>query len=198
LILWTNDLNPSSFRKLLFHVKNFIIFGVTADCPVRCSISIGNLDVKHENTIGEFEHIQTKIIGNSLVRAANLEKIQNWSGCVIDPEAIEYYDKSVENRPYSDSSHMIFITGKQIILNYPVPILREGKAITEVYPVINWPNGIPDEVPSRIIEESFKKYHSEITESVQEKIDNTLKFYSDVRGWTRVEALPDRGYHVKV
>jgi hypothetical protein len=35
LILWTNDLYPSSFRKLIFQVKNFIIYGVTADCPVR-------------------------------------------------------------------------------------------------------------------------------------------------------------------
>ena len=197
LILWTNDLDPRSFRRLLFHVKNFIIYGVTADCPVRCSISIGNLDVKHESTRGEFAHIQTQIIGNSLVRAANLEKIQNWSGCIIDPEAITYYDKSIESKPFPDSIKMTFITGEPIVLKYPVPISRNGENIREDYPVINWPNGIREEIPAKVIEDSFKKYHSTITDNVQEKIDNTLQFYSEVRGWTGIETLPDEGYYIE-
>jgi hypothetical protein len=92
---------------------------------------------------------------------------------------------------------MVFRAGQPIILKYPVQISRTGIKSQEDHYVLNWPNGIPEEIPSRIMEESFKKYHSEITETVQEKIDNTLQFYSDVRGWTGVESLPDRGYYVK-
>jgi hypothetical protein len=197
IILWTNDLEPSSFRKLVFLINNFIVTGISAGYPVRCSLSIGHHYVKHEFTSRTNVHIQTQIMGKGRVKAVNFEKNQNWSGCIIDPEAIKYYDSSVEETPRANSKNMLFMTHNPIIIEYQVPINRAGEEIRVAHSVINWPWGIEHEISSEIIENSFTEYHPDITESVRKKIDNTLKFYSDIRGWTGIKEQNDSGIFIE-
>ena len=92
---------------------------------------------------------------------------------------------------------MQFGTFQPIIIKYPTPIISKCDEIEVEHYVLNWPQGIKQEVPKHLIEKSFTEFHPDISESVQRKIDNTIEFYTQVRGWTGVKSLPDSTIHIE-
>lgn len=165
IIFWSDGDDPHDFLTLCFVVRGILTIFLSLGIPLRGGIARGPLTVKNNKQ-------NMNIFGKGLTKAYMIENGQQWSGAVIDPEIINHlnvtYDFTVEKL---DS----------ILIYYKVPF-SHGK-ILEFW-VINWSYEFayaPDDVhPEELIKSSFSKYNKNVDDwSVQNKIDNTLKFYQD-------------------
>jgi hypothetical protein len=148
-------------------------FQIVAGSKLFCSnlMSIG-LPVRGALTLGEAEHIPNTqhLVGKAIVRAARLEKIQEWFGVVIDPQIIDRRHQQILDMPIL----------KPLTVDYTVPV-KQGESLPIPTRVINWrfnlvaQNGIASLFP-----ESSNPSH-------QLKRQNTLDFCRWLRGQNLVE-----------
>lgn len=184
VVLWTHDNSVASFFDLLRATQLLFNRCLTIGLPIRGAISSGNLyassfemnapDISPAHSITE-----NVMFGKALINAYKLEKKQEWSGCIIDPElrnssefAIRHiFEASLQGEPY---------------LIYNVPIKNQVQ--TERHLVLNWINWRkPSEFTEESIREAFSKHNKSVTApSVPEKIQNTVDFFHEsIRMYTQ-------------
>jgi hypothetical protein len=117
-VLYSEDDSPDSFFQIVAGTKLFCSHLMGCGLPVRGAI-----------TWGEAECIPgtSHLVGRAVVRAARLEKIQEWFGVLIDPEIMNDQRKGLLSTPLL----------KPIIVEYNVPI-KKGSVLQNPCPVINW------------------------------------------------------------
>lgn len=148
------------------------------------------LPVRGAVTFGEADYLPgtNHLVGKALVRAAELEKMQNWFGVLIDPDILD-----VE---HTQALQMPFIA--PVILEYDVPIkrqmeksiylpfvnydlaLRTRREVRLRTKVINWRLNLTIQAGTKAIFRKASKREE------QDKINNTLKFCLHLRKINRV------------
>lgn len=112
---------------------------------------------------------KTAILGDAVVKAVKLEGNQNWSGCCVHNDCINYLLKD------SDSAKLLDILfDRKILVEYDIPFKNETKNLSKY--VINWIDCQVPEVKEyfeNMIRKCFKK---STDKKVIEKMNNTLKF----------------------
>jgi hypothetical protein len=84
ILIWTKHGQPSALFEIVFAVSTLLGISLVQGLPLRGCITRQKFTVLEKNSV-------TSIIGRGLVHAYNQEKIQQWSGCIIDDEIINYF-----------------------------------------------------------------------------------------------------------
>lgn len=155
-------------RGLLYIISycRILIGSCLADgIPIRGAISYGPVSVEHKRG--------TTIVGRGLTKAYDLESRQQWAGGIVDKECFDVVSK--ENQDLVD--HLINDKENPIITKYSVP--QKGGSIKEelaldwtIYKLIK---------NSEDIRSAFSMHNKEINEDVEIKIQNTIKFFNDIK-----------------
>ena len=101
ILLWTDDVSYQSLILLLDVVKHIIMANFSWDkgFPIRGAISMGSLSFNQNELRSSKINFVTSLVGDALVKAADLEWRQNWAGCAVDDRIINYL---VEKYPETD------------------------------------------------------------------------------------------------
>jgi hypothetical protein len=172
IILWTPDASKISFDNIVSVVLILLVSSIYTGIPLRGSISMGPLSM-----ISETNKIDNKlfwnisaVFGKSLVDAYNLEKDQQWSGCIIDKRLYnDNKDPELERFEYLKKSDKVMI--------YNVPFKCKGKYIEISHYAIDWPRGNEPPPTENMVRNAFSLHNKSIEdEDVKIKIENTIKF----------------------
>lgn len=170
IVIWTKDSSRLSLQVLVGACTNLLTSCFKDGLPLRGAISVGNIaEICHaENNM----NIKS-IIGDAIINAHELEKKQKWMGCVVDNKCFEYLQL--------DYFHISSGLQREIIQYDFVPIYKTE----ETHLVLNWANCLYDEKYEdidNIILENFSKHNKSISlPDIQNKIQNTTKFYNHIK-----------------
>lgn len=150
---------------IISYCRSLIGSAMADGIPIRGGLSFGPITV--ENKRG------TTVVGLGLTKAYNLESKQQWAGGIVDKECFDIVPK--ENTDLIN--HLINNKKNPIITKYNVP-LKDGTSKEEL--VMDWT--IYEMIKNENnIREAFSMHNKEINEDVQIKIENTVKFYNEVK-----------------
>ncbi|MHA1672294.1 MAG: hypothetical protein ACTSYI_01575 [Promethearchaeota archaeon] len=175
IFLWTDDQSLGSLLTLIDAVKHIIRTNFLWDFgfPLRGGISMGSVTFQKVDWDSPKINSIATIVGDALVKAAMLEKMQQWAGCIVDDDVIIFLQNALPDLNIRDE-----LTGRKAIIGYPAPIKNEipGKP----YNVVMWPETIQNSVGSDFYEipiRSTFERNGPITDStILEKLNNTLDF----------------------
>ncbi|MBD3581556.1 hypothetical protein [Flavobacterium selenitireducens] len=160
-----DELTQRGLLYIISYCRLLIGAAIADGIPIRGALSHGPISV--DNKRG------TTIFGLGLTKAASLEAKQQWAGGIVDPECFEIVPK--ENPDIVE--HLVNNKTNPIITRYKVP-QKDGSAREEL--AMDWT--IYELIKSEEdIRSAFRRHKKEIVEDVQIKIENTVKFYNDVR-----------------
>lgn len=138
IIVYSNIIkNPCDdfeiFEEFFDFVRIFISNSFMEDLQIRGAVTFGEFFVDKQNSI---------FFGKGLVEAVQLEKTQEWIGCILSDKLNEVVDKYKKNK-YTDSYRekiKIYLIDKSLLLDtvfarYPVP-LKEG--VFKDHYIVNW------------------------------------------------------------
>lgn len=174
VIVYATKSNQVSLLLLILTVQSLMFLSFSNGLPLRGGISKGNLSIvrKRNNII---------LLGDSIVKAYELEASQNWSGCAIDPEIIQRFLPPSDE--ISDNISHITLKDYPQLLEYQVPLQKN--ASKSLY-AINWTNLIqPDGhgglhgpyITQDVFDHAFSAFGKDVSkESTQLKIKNTQEF----------------------
>lgn len=117
-VLASHDDSAISFFQVVVGSALFAKYLFAASLPVRGAI-----------TCGEAEYIPgtSHLVGRAVIRAARLEKQQDWFGVIVDPEILTSERQMILSLPLV----------KPLVVQYAVP-LKPGTGIINPCTVINW------------------------------------------------------------
>jgi len=165
IIFVQDSLTQRGLLHLIAYCQILIGSSISDGIPIRGGLSFGPVTI--DNKRG------TTIFGLGLTKAYNLESKQQWAGGIIDPECFDIVPKQ-----NADLINQLISNKKNpLITKYQVP-LKDGTFKDEL--VFDWTiySLLKDE---KNVRDSFVKYNKEITQDVQFKIDNTVKFFNDTK-----------------
>lgn len=167
IIIWTKHGNPNALFEIVFAASTLMEISLIRGLPLRGSITRQPFSVKESGTV-------TSIIGKGLVHAYHNEKIQQWAGCMIDSEIINYF-RSIE-KVIGGSERPTNIERNYLVYEYDIPTFDDQKKVTTIKGyALNWSGTyLTDEIIKASFEAHKKKDDSERTKI---KIQNTLEFH---------------------
>lgn len=175
IIVWTNDIDNNSLKKLLAFTSVYISMTLTMGVPLRGAISKGYIS---EINAPMNNITQSCFVGTGIVNAYQLEGTQDWMGCIVDEEC-------VKDIP-SNLLEQIKTNKDSFIVSYNVPIkCKEGIELKKTY-VVNWVASPLNTIENSIeyFQNKFSQFKKDITDDrVKRKIEHTYKFYKDVLGY---------------
>ena len=153
IIIWTNDTEKETFDDLCKFAANHLFCMFMSGIPPRGGIAKGEVIVVEKSLNGIK---QTSIVGSRVVKAYEVDSIQNWMGI----------DSQINCEETND------------VIKTTVPMKNASK---EMY-VLNWSQWImktiAEPLPLSFFEENFVKYGQSTEDPrVKEKIKNTYDFY---------------------
>lgn len=178
IIIWTDDDSPNRFVDLVSVVKQHMKLAIEFGFPLRGAITCGELEIKTGNHgMTKKQNSFNTILGLPLTKAYLLENTAEWSGCVIDDEAIKHYNLTV-NFIKSTQPKTLDLDGlmrMDFIRPYKVP-MKTGQ-IKEFY-TVNWTHFMGPRIKENLIRKSFSQHNKKTNDwSVENKIKNTLNYY---------------------
>lgn len=165
VIFIQENLTQRGLLYIISYCRILIGMAIADGIPIRGGLSYGPVSIDDKRG--------TTIVGLGLTKAYNIESKQQWAGGIIDKECFEIVPK--ERIDLVD--HLIKNKENPIITDYNVP-LKDGTSKKEL--VFDWTiyNLIKSEDDIR---KSFLKHNKEVNQSVQVKIENTVKFFNDIK-----------------
>jgi len=187
IMLWSDDATGKQFVNLLLVVGSLFCYTFKLGLPLRGAITYGDLDDlnKKKGVADRLDVIAIHtVFGKAMIEAHQLEKKQNWAGCIIAESAINNYAKDckIAIKHNIEASDIDYLKKIGMILDYKVPMkYGEIKTLT----VINWPTRVNKQKNNALtkteVKNSFSKFKKEVTTwDAQYKVDNTLAFYDYV------------------
>jgi len=173
IVLWTPNASPDDCVQLMIVANAILLKAFNQGFPLRGTMTFGELyfadDSKNSN-----------VFGSAIVKAYEMEKVQEWSGVIIDPICIDHYRKYVARNIdfQKEDIESYYFT------EYEVP-KKSGKIQKEY--VLNWPQNINLRVNHDdyilFISDSFARHGKTVDNwSVRSKINNTINFYKHSMG----------------
>lgn len=184
IILWTKQARTFDFFMISAFTALLMRNAIDAGIPLRGAILYDTIhELKLNSVTPNLDYFQAEIntassilIGKGIVNAYHLERIQNWSGCIIDENCM----MQTETMNFVTSNAINFLKKDSILFaEYLVPLKN---AIKKTYTVLNWTNAITTTLSVNELQASFRK-HNKNTESedVQVKIKNTIEFFNEMK-----------------
>lgn len=189
IMLWTNTESMRAFFNILTAVRDLMISALVHGMPLRGAISRGPLTLLTGRSSTKRLIFQHTLFGKPIVEAANAEKVQEWSGCIITPTAMEPYLarnsrplSSVPPPARSDETALMCIFKRLLLRRYPVPIkTAEGRIVTDEQYVVNWAYGGLNSVYVDEVTEAFTMHGKSVVDPrIKSKMENTIKFVRHV------------------
>ena len=163
IVFWTDNDKEQDFYDLAITVQQFIRIQLMGGLPVRGAITHGELSTSCITPQGGSGMMHYQIVGKALVEAAELEKIQMWSGCAIHSNVISH----CENINISKFEQ------HGLLVKYPIPLIDEK--FEEGY-VIKWICS-NDEIDVEMIDSLFAMHNKAINQkNTNTKIYNTKQY----------------------
>ncbi len=175
IVLWTKNSNEDSFNNLVNAVQFLLQICMSLGLPLRGAI------VKEKITVLEGKNA-ISIIGRGLVNAYLEEGKQQWSGCTVEDNIIEYLRSY--NQVVLQTSNLLKVEKLNLIVKTKIPL---NKSFKDGY-AINWAKN--SSLTEDKIRNSFACYNKRknesycIKEKKETKILNSIEFfkkYSDLR-----------------
>jgi hypothetical protein len=174
VIIWSSDDSSRSFGDVVSVVR-----GAMAHChfnglPLRGGISLGPVSWLDSKLGSATHNVQSSVFGVGLTRAYQLEKDQEWAGCVVAGEAVDRFKERIISgdsaKPIPD--HVIRLGLRE----YWVPF----KDRCSKHVVVDWVNhpevGIYSDNAGNAFIQHGKITKEEDYEAIRRKVDNTLTF----------------------
>jgi len=174
IMLWTSNCREKTLIELLFAVKLLMSTAIKTGIPLRGTVVMGSIEVLEQQG-------SLSIVGRGLVHAYSTEKMQEWSGCIID-KGIFRFLRSLNKVVLQKDTPLRVEKLNNLIIETNVP-LKNGKVVKSY--VINWVNKM--ELTENDIYNSFAKFNKRDKEDkkqkneVERKIANTISFYKSVQ-----------------
>lgn len=178
-IFWTNNTSLESFYAIFTASSMLLITSIIAGIPLRGAITTGPLFHFHGLHQYNYNSIRSVLVGKSLVNAYELEKTQDWSGCIICDQSIKLYKKNIKHINEEDPYGISNLIKSNLIVKYNVP-LHDNKH--KEYYTVNWTLGqVFQTYHETEIEQSFQAHNKRINDDkVKTKIQNTITFYKEM------------------
>lgn len=175
IIIYSDGNGLDSFLKIIVYIHSLIGMLIKHGLPVRGALTLGELGIYNDEN-------NKILLGKAIVEAYELEKIQEWCGCIIDDKCYERfgYDYRIKTPLHA------LLGGFIHMIRYKAPIISKQSKEKSWY-VVNWPvtyhedehNGANLYHFSRdILINSFSMHGKNISNPrVKSKISNTINFY---------------------
>lgn len=178
ILLWTDDCSYQNFILLVDAVKHIIMtnFSWMNGFPIRGAISKGSLSFNNVGLKSSKVNFITSLVGDALVKAVNLERVQNWAGCAVDSEVMKFLQ---EKYPDAEIDHELH--NWRLITKYPIP-MRLTKGLNSEYAIV-WPSEFDikkQKIYDLPIQITFERNGPFIDQGIQEKYNNTIKYVHDL------------------
>ncbi|MHA1619921.1 MAG: hypothetical protein ACTSVZ_11630 [Promethearchaeota archaeon] len=176
IFLWTDDQSMGGLLTLIDAVKHIIRtnFLWQFGFPLRGGISMGSVTFQKVDWDSPKINSIATIVGDALVKAAMIEKKQQWAGCIIDDDIINFLQSTHPNLNIVEE-----LIQRKAMIQYPAPIKKEIQG--KDYYVVKWPEIVPNSINSSAfyeipIRSTFER-NGPITDStILEKLNNSLDF----------------------
>ena len=164
MILWIEADEFYDLYLMLGTVQMILQNSFLEGLPIRGAISRGEISI----LTGDHENYSIRtILGKPLVEAYQMEKNQNWMGCVCDKSI--FNDRKKPEIEYLKANYLI---------QYKIP-LKEGPINSE-YAVI-WHSNKIKQNAEKMVRDAFSKHNKRINNwDIENKIINTIKFINEV------------------
>lgn len=181
VFVWIESENEDHQLALLCHAaSNLIHNSIAMKHFVRGAIVydeffIGDIDFPVWNSPDGVKRIYT-ILGKGIIKSNEWEKIQNWVGISIHPEAIELLETKFKNSFFD-------VVSANELVNYSVPT-KDGNRKTYV---VNYLSKGHDEWLTGKLNEELA---TSTREDIRQKINNTLEFIEYIRSIEKFTLRP--------
>lgn len=180
ILFYNQDESIYSFFHVVLTSARLVSLMLLKGLPVRGAITKSELFVDANNSL---------ILGEGLIRAYELEKEQQWSGAIIDPERI-YIPNDLYNTKSDNGAEWENIANSKHLFEYAVPLKREGKSNKTVWS-LGWPS-LLEKMPEEELIECFSNYYplseksekKSLNNDATEKLTNTVKYFNDHLEWS--------------
>ena len=180
IMFWTDDDSLESFIQIVVAVALTLRGGFYCGLPMRGAISMGRLSFFNQSYGHTKNNMHSLLMGEGLVSAYSMENKQEWSGCVVDKKCVE---KVLQVAPQLKVDDYWFLSNNAII-KYNTPY-KDGQTIEEF--VIRWLKE-PQHLNGDKVRENFSHHKKNINnDSVERKIQNTIKFLEHCQSLKKVE-----------
>jgi hypothetical protein len=181
VIIWTEDDSPQAFQDIVSVARGVMAYSCFGGLPLRGAISVGPVSWIESKLESKRDNLRSSVFGIGLTQAFQLEKAQDWAGCVIDAEAIKRYsDKAIIENPDLDVPSIKTRIG---ILEYMVP-MKNG---CEKMSVLDWVNHPEIQARSKTVADAFYRHRKSASSasledraSTETKLKNTVRFVRHV------------------
>lgn len=177
IILWTNCDSVPSFRKLVSVVRGVLAHSCFNGLPLRGAIEVGPMSWGDGRFNSQNYNMQQAIFGSGLVKAHELEKRQDWSGCVIGNGAIQRLREVAGEESFAQEVNMLI--SKKELCEYTVPFKDGCRSML----ALDWVNHPEVQARSSTVANAFLQHGkikdcTTLTEcsSIRQKLDNTVRF----------------------
>ncbi|SRR6266498_3408327 len=166
IMIWTKHGQPSALYEIIFAVQTLLAISLLQGLPLRGCITRQQFTCLEDQSV-------TSIIGKGLVHAYKTEQSQQWSGCIIDDEIVNYFRSIERVLLYRDVPSPIEREG--LVFEYDIPF-KDNK--TKKGFAIDWSDfRITDDIIKNAFDAHNKK--DERPESdTSLKIKNTIEFHN--------------------
>ncbi|MGI6356283.1 MAG: hypothetical protein ACOX6W_14495, partial [Lentisphaeria bacterium] len=175
ILIWTEDDEFRTFRNLLEVISELLLYGIKNGFPLRGAMTYGEIIVHKDDKKDPRQFFTNEAIyGKAVIEAISLEKIQEWSGCVISPSAwgkiCEKWCRIITG--YDDSN--AYFNKSPLLTWYPIP-LKNG---SQPGIAINWNSTLlykKEIINSYVVKNSFYSHGKGFIDK-NRKLDETLGF----------------------
>ncbi len=197
IILWTLDDSPTSFLHLINTTRMVMSNAFGNGLPLRGGISVGPAIALGGREVTASVSWNKMILGEAVIEAHDLEKAQEWSGCVVSQAAINRYKEQNVNQDLSLDA----IVKRHALIEYDVP-WKPGTSFSNPSMVINWPllflsvpsgwathSQVPD-LSDHEIRQQFERNGKSIqSDKAQKRVEKTMEFVNHVKTIIRPSGL---------
>lgn len=170
ILIWTEHGQPTALFEIVYAVSSLLGISLVQGLPLRGCITRQPFTVIEKNGV-------VSVIGRGLVHAYGMENIQQWAGCIIDEEIINYFrgiEKHIFNREAPSP-----IERDRMVYEYDIPIKNPKTGAAEVKKgyAVNWCESLITEEMIRSSFEAHNKKDERPGSDTPDKINNTIAFH---------------------
>ncbi|MEA3201549.1 MAG: hypothetical protein QOE90_2977 [Thermoplasmata archaeon] len=156
ILLYNLEDTRRAFLGVLVSTFDLMSICMAVGIPLRGAITRGELHVSSDRSL---------YIGEAIVRAHDLEVVQQWAGVIVDEGRLDDGQLGIATRH--------FLSRSGIIVEADVP-LKDGRLVKRL--VLGWPEAFPREFNAEGLMD-LMGFDEHLSWEAREKISNTIRFY---------------------
>lgn len=170
ILIWTQHGQPSALFEIVYAVSSLLGISLVQGLPLRGCITRQSFTVIEKNGV-------VSVIGRGLVHAYEMENIQQWAGCIVDEEIINYF-RGIEKHFFNREAPSP-IERDRMVYEYDIPIKNPKTSDAEVKKgyAVNWSEPVITDDMIRSAFEAHNKKDERPGSDTPDKINNTIAFH---------------------